>query len=255
MAEGRTLSVRAGVNRRGKGHDFELDVTLEVPPGITCVLGPSGAGKSTLLGAIAGLVRPDAGRITFGGATWFDASKNYELPANLRRVAYVFQSLALFPHLDAVGNVAYGMSRALTRAERRARAETLLARLGVTHLIRRRPRTFSGGEAQRVALARALAMDPQVILLDEPFSALDRTLRVQLATLVRDLVDELGVPLLHVTHSVSEARALADRIVRIEAGRVIAEGEPDDVLGRRKDEEEDDVVEGTPMPELVRRRP
>ena len=245
MAEARVLSVRAEVERR-------LDVTIAVPPGITCVLGPSGAGKSTLLAAIAGLIHPDAGRIALGDDVWFDAGRRVDLPAHLRRVAYVFQSLALFPHLDAIGNVCYGMARDQPRAARRDRAGALLAKLSVGHLAHRRPRTYSGGEAQRVALARALAMDPQVILLDEPFSALDRSLRVQLAGLVRGLVDELGVPMVHVTHSIGEARALADRVVRIEHGKVIAEGTPDQVLGRRPDDEDDDV-EGTPMPELLRR--
>jgi len=258
VADGPILSVRADVRRAGHGHDFALDVKLEFAPGISCILGPSGSGKSTLLGAIAGLVHPGGGRIALGDEIWFDAARRIDLPAHRRRVAYVFQSLALFPHLDAIGNVCYGMARTMPRPERRDRAAALLARLGVSHLARRRPRTFSGGEAQRVALARALAMQPQVILLDEPFSALDRSLRVQLATLVRDLVDELEVPLLHVTHSVSEARALADRIVRIEHGRVLAEGTVDDVLGPRPrtfEDEDDDEPEGTPMPELIRRRP
>jgi molybdate transport system ATP-binding protein len=258
---GRTLSIRAHVRRTGHGEAFELDVRLEVPPGICCVLGPSGSGKSTLLGAIAGLVHPDGGRITLGDETWFDAARRRFVPVERRRVAYVFQHLALFPHFDAVGNVCYGMDRTLPRAERHARAERLLARLGVGHLARRRPRTFSGGEAQRVALARALAMQPRVILLDEPFSALDRDLRVQLAALVRDLVDELQVPLVHVTHSTGEARVLADRVVRIERGRIVAEGTPLEVLGRRRRGGDDDeaepgvAIEGTPMPELLRRGP
>ena len=238
MADAAVLSVRIAVDRR-------LDVAIDVPPGITCVLGPSGAGKSTLLGAIAGLLRPDTGRIALGDVVWFDAAKKLELPANLRRVAYVFQHLALFPHFDAVGNVSYGMARTLSRAEKHDRARALLGRLGVGHLAARKPRTFSGGEAQRVALARALAMEPQVILLDEPFSALDRTLRGQLTTLVRDLVDDLDVPMVHVTHHVGEARALADRVIHIERGKVVAEGSPAEVLrapgaGAADDEISDD---------------
>jgi molybdate transport system ATP-binding protein len=258
VAEGRTLAIEARVHRRGRQQPFELDVRLDVAPGICSVLGPSGAGKSTLLAAIAGLVHPDAGRIALGEHVWFDAARNIDVPVDQRRVAYVFQNLALFPHLDAIHNVEYGMARSIPRAERHARAERLLAKLGVTHIARRRPRTFSGGEAQRVALARALAMEPAVILLDEPFSALDRALRVQLATLVRDLVDELNVPLLHVTHSTGEARALADRVVRIEHGRVVAEGTPAEILGKPGRGPFDEVPaeddEGTPMPELIRRR-
>ncbi|MCB9571085.1 MAG: ATP-binding cassette domain-containing protein [Kofleriaceae bacterium] len=293
-----SLAIRVQVKRAGHDHgaSFELDVALEVPPGITCVLGASGAGKSTLLGAVAGLTRPDAGRIVLGDQTWFDAGKRIDVPVDRRRVAYVFQRLALFPHLNAIHNVTYGMSRTTPRAERHDQAIALLERMNVGHLARRKPRTFSGGEAQRVALARALAMHPRVILLDEPFSALDHELRVQLAGLVRGLVDELGVPMLHVTHSQGEARALADRVVRIERGRITAEGTPAEVLDRPGEKVARDAarragagagdgpgdgggpsdgsgggggggggargkgraaeldIEGTPMPEILRRR-
>ena len=233
------LAVRAKVRRTGHGATFELDLSLRLAPGICCVLGPSGSGKSTLLAAIAGLVRPDEGRIALGDEVWFDGSRAIDVPVERRRVAYVFQSLALFPHLDAIHNVEYGMARAIPRAERHERAEKLLARLGVGHLARRRPRTFSGGEAQRVALARALALEPRVILLDEPFSALDRALRLSLIDLVRGLVDELGVPLLHVTHSIGEARSLADHVVHVEHGKVVAEGAPDKVLPSKTVEMDD----------------
>jgi molybdate transport system ATP-binding protein len=224
------LAVRAKVRRTGHGATFELDLSLKVAPGICCVLGPSGSGKSTLLAAIAGLVRPDEGRIALGDEVWLDTGRQIDVPVERRRVAYVFQSLALFPHLDAIHNVEYGMKRTIPRVERHDRAEALLARLGVGHLARRRPRTFSGGEAQRVALARALALEPRVMLLDEPFSALDRALRLSLIDLVRGLVDELEVPLLHVTHSIGEARSLADHVVHVEHGKVVAEGRPADVL-------------------------
>src|SRR5262249_29369324 len=133
-----------------------LDVDLAFPPGITCVVGRSGAGKSTLLGVIAGLVEPDAGRVALGDDVWFDAAARIARPVHLRRVAYVFQRLALFPHFDGIGNVAYGMARGLARAERRDQARALLERVGAAHLAGRRPGTYSGGEAQRVALARAL---------------------------------------------------------------------------------------------------
>ncbi len=284
---GDTLTVAVAVVREGVR---ALDVDLRFAPGITCVVGPSGAGKSTLLGAIAGLVQPSSGRIALGDRTWFDA-RHHE-PVHKRRVAYVFQRLALFPHLTAVGNVTYGMARTAPRADRADRARHLLDRVGAVHLSHRRPSTFSGGEAQRVALARALAMAPSVVLLDEPFSALDRALKIQLAGLVRGLVDELGVPLVYVTHSTGEARALADRAIRLEHGKVVAEGSVDDVLGRRgephgelvraasapmvrdADDDDDDEagdddggvritpgerrrqadLEGTPMPEIIRRR-
>ncbi len=207
-----------------------LDVDLTFGRGITCVLGPSGAGKSTLLGVIAGLVTPVRGRVSHGDAIWLDVARGWSLPIHRRRVAYLFQSLALFPHLDARHNVMYPMDRRRPRADRAAAADALLARLGVAHLAGRRPRTFSGGEAQRVALARALAVDPAVVLFDEPFSALDRELKLSLIALVRRLADETHVPMIAVTHSMGEARALADRVVRIAAGRVVADGAPADLL-------------------------
>ena len=208
---------------------FSLDVALSCPPGITCVMGPSGAGKSTILALLAGLAQPDRGRVTLGDQVWLDRAKDVCVPVHQRRLAFVFQQLALFPHMTAERNVAYALHD-LPRSDRADRARALLERVGVAHLAKRRPRTFSGGEAQRVALARALARSPQLVLLDEPFSALDRDLRAQLVALVRELVAELGVPMVHVTHSVAEARQLADQVVRIEKGKVVAQGAPSDVL-------------------------
>jgi molybdate transport system ATP-binding protein len=215
------------VLRRG---DFALDIELDCPPGITCVMGPSGSGKSTILALLAGLAAPDRGRVALGSEIWLDVDKAICVPTHQRRLAYVFQGLALFPHMSAIHNVEYGMARDMPRPERHVRAQALLDKLGVGHLARRRPRTFSGGEAQRVALARAIARSPQLVLLDEPFSALDRDLRAQLIALVRELVGELGVPMVHVTHSVAEARALADQVVRLEKGKVVKRGAAADVL-------------------------
>jgi molybdate transport system ATP-binding protein len=212
--------------------DFKLDVELECPPGITCIMGPSGSGKSTILGVLAGLAVPDQGRITLGDQVWLDRNKSSKVidqPTHARRLAYVFQGLALFPHMTALRNVQYGMQH-VPHAEREPKAQALLDRLKVGHLARRRPRTFSGGEAQRVALARAIARAPELVLLDEPFSALDRDLRAELVALVRELVAELGVPLVHVTHSIHEARQLADQLIRIERGSIVKRGKPADVL-------------------------
>lgn len=149
--------------------ELDLAVTLSCPPGITCVMGRSGAGKSTVLNVLAGLTMPDRGRITLGDEVWLDRAKSIEVPVHHRRLAYVFQNLALFPHMSALHNVMYGMPE-----KSPAKAQALLDRVGVGTLGRRRPRTFSGGEAQRVALARALARSPKLVLLDEPFSSLDR---------------------------------------------------------------------------------
>lgn len=210
--------------------EFVLDVELHCPPGVTSVMGPSGSGKSTLLALLAGLAQPDRGSIELAGTVWLDRAKGIDVPTHRRQLAYVFQNLALFPHMNAIHNVTYGMPRTSPRPERIARAEQLLAKLGVAHLAHRRPRTYSGGEAQRVALARAIARSPQLVLLDEPFSALDRDLKHQLIDVVRGVVGELGVPMVHVTHSVAEARLLADRVVRIERGKLVASGTPDEVL-------------------------
>ncbi len=213
--------------RRG---EFELDVELRCPPGITCVMGPSGSGKSTILAMLAGLAQPARGQISLASDVWFDAAKGIDVPTHRRQLAYVFQNLALFPHMTAIRNVTYGMPRTLPRPDRIARAEQLLRKLGVSHLAHRRPRTYSGGEAQRVALARAIARSPKLVLLDEPFSALDRELKFQMIELVRSLVSEIAVPIVHVTHSVAEARVLGDQIIRIEKGKIVATGKPADVL-------------------------
>lgn len=244
------LQVDVGLVRPGAGPgvpDFQLDMQLRAPPGITILFGPSGSGKSTVLQAIAGLVSPDRGRISLGDRIWYSDKPPVDVPPHRRKVAYVFQSLALFPHLTAVGNVCYGIDRQVPRAERRHRAHALLERLGVAHLAHRRPRTFSGGEAQRVALARSLATDPQVLLLDEPFSALDRDLRIQLVGVVRSLVDERQMPAIQVTHNVAEARALGDHVLRVQNGRIVERGSVKDILGSRRGH-----LEETPMPVLVR---
>ena len=212
--------------RRG---EFTVDVDLRFPPGITCVMGRSGSGKSTVLSVLAGLATPERGTIALGDEVWLDRGRKIDIPVHRRRLAYVFQGLALFPHMSALHNVTYGMHET-PRAERASKAQALLDRVGVGHLAKRKPRTFSGGEAQRVALARALACAPKLVLLDEPFSALDRELRAQLTSLVRELAPELGVPVVHVTHSIAEARLLADRVVQLDGGKVIGEGKPDDVL-------------------------
>lgn len=210
-----------------------LDVAFEAPPGITVLFGPSGAGKSTTLAIIAGLLAPRAGRVQVGDEVWLDTAVGLERPVHLRRLAFVFQSLALFPHLTGAENVAYGLDRALPREERQARARALLARMQVPHLADRRPRTYSGGEAQRVALARAFAREPRVLLLDEPFSAMDRRLRAELGEEVKRYVAEARIPAVLVTHHRMEARALGDRVVRLEAGRVAAVGSVETLVDER----------------------
>jgi molybdate transport system ATP-binding protein len=207
---------------------FALEMKFSAPQGITVLFGPSGAGKSTTLAAIAGLIKPSSGKIQLGDEVWFDGAA--DTPVHKRGVAFVFQSLALFPHMTALDNVAYGIDRALPKSEKQARALQMLERMHVKHLADRKPKTFSGGEAQRVALARAFATRPRVVLLDEPFSAMDRDLRLSLAKDVRAFADEAGVPIVHVTHHRNEARALADRVVLVEQGRVSRIGSVTDCL-------------------------
>ncbi len=213
------------------GGSFSIDLEVDAPPGVTIVFGPSGAGKSTLLSIIAGLVVPDAGSVKLGGETWLDVERGVVVAPERRRVAYVFQSLALFPHMTALENASFGVDRALSKSERRSRAEASLARFRAAHLAKRKPATFSGGEAQRVALARAFAMSPKVVLLDEPFSALDAELRYEFVADVRSASRELGIPVLHVTHDRAEARVLGDQVICIEGGRVTLRGAPDQALG------------------------
>lgn len=221
---GRALEVRIVLQVRS----FALDVAFAVEPGVTVLFGPSGAGKSRTLGCIAGIVRPDRGHIKLGEEVWFDDAGGRELPIHDRRVAYVFQSLALFPHMTGEENVAYGIPRHVPRSERRARAEDVLARMRVGHVSARRPHTFSGGEAQRVALARAFAMQPNVLLLDEPFAALDAGVKTELLAEVREWLDRERLPTVLVTHDAEEATLLGDRVVLLEKGRVVRETAIDD---------------------------
>jgi molybdate transport system ATP-binding protein len=204
--------------------EFELDVELEVERG-SCValVGPSGAGKSTVLRAIAGLHRPDRGRIELDGEWWFDADAGIDLPPEQRSVGYLFQEYALFPHLRAWSNVAFGLDH-IPRAERRERAERTLDRFGILRLADERPGNLSGGERQRLALARALAREPELLLLDEPLSALDARTA---ATAERELsaaIAEVGVPTVLVTHNFAEAALLADTVAVIDLGHVVQRG-------------------------------
>ncbi|HEX3466492.1 MAG TPA: ATP-binding cassette domain-containing protein [Candidatus Elarobacter sp.] len=198
--------------------EFTLDVDLTFGAGVTLLAGPSGAGKSTLLRIIAGLVRPDAGRVALGGRVLHDA--HADVPAFRRDVAYVFQDYALFPHLSVAENVAYGlMARGASRAARRAAADAWLERLGLGALANARPRALSGGERQRVALARALAWEPRAVLLDEPFAALDEATRNRVREELRATLTALDVPVVLVTHDESDALAFRSPLIRLERGR------------------------------------
>ncbi len=214
------LRVRAHVAGETQARP-RLDVELEVTTGITAIMGHSGAGKTTLLETIAGLVAPTQGRIVLDDEVLFDEAAGISIPPHKRRVALVFQSLALFPHLRAWQNVAYALT-SLPKTARREQALTWMARTQVDHLADRHPASLSGGEAQRVALARALASSPRALLLDEPFSALDGKLRRQLGADLQALVAEVNIPTLLVTHDREDAMSLGTSVLTLEAGRLVA---------------------------------
>jgi molybdate transport system ATP-binding protein len=217
------------VEARTRLGELELDVALEVRTGECLALaGPSGAGKTSVLRVACGLLRPEHGRVRCGDRLWLDTDKGVDLPPEARRCGYLFQEYALFPHLSARQNVAYPL-RGVGRAERRKRARELLERFGLGSLADARPRTLSGGERQRVALARVLARAPDVLLLDEPLSALDARTRAGAARELETVLSELRIPALLVTHDFAEAAQLGDRVGVIDAGRVIQEGTPSEL--------------------------
>jgi molybdate transport system ATP-binding protein len=192
--------------------EFAVDVelTVDVP---TALVGPSGAGKSTILRLIAGLRTPASGEISYDGQMWFGPGVN--VPVERRRVGFVFQDYALFPHRNVIGNVAF---------EARRDPDEVLRQLGIEHLARARPRNLSGGERQRVALARALAIEPQLLLLDEPLAALDPGTRSSVAAELAGILQRTRIPTITVTHSYEEATLLAEHVIVIDRGRVVQSG-------------------------------
>jgi molybdate transport system ATP-binding protein len=209
---------------------FSLDVSFEAAAGVTVLFGASGSGKTITLQAIAGLLRPDSGRIAIGGDALFDSEKKIDLPIRKRRVGYVFQNLALFPHLSVRSNVEFGINGS-NRRERARRADEMMEALHIEHTAARLPRDISGGEAQRVALARALCCDPRILLLDEPLSAIDEATKLGIIRDLKTLNRKLRLPVIYVTHSRDEAVTLGGGVIIYERGRVIARGEPLEVFG------------------------
>jgi len=199
---------------------FTLDVRWEADQSVIGLFGPSGAGKTLTLQCLAGLMRPDAGRIVVGDRVFFDAATGIDLPPQGRRIGYVFQGYGLFPHLTVARNIAFGL-RGRPRADRARRTAEVIERLGLGGLERRYPSELSGGQRQRVALGRALAIDPALLLLDEPLSALDAPLRRALRDELGEILRAWGTAAVVVTHDFTEAYRLADRIVVYENGRVV----------------------------------
>jgi molybdate transport system ATP-binding protein len=216
--------------RRKFGTDFALEVAFTLQPGVSVLFGPSGSGKTCILQMLAGVDRPDAGKIVLGDRTLFDSSRRIDLPPQQRRVGYVFQHLALFPHLTAAQNVMYGLAH-LPDAARQRHARMLLEEtFGIPHLTARRAAKLSGGEKQRVALARALAPEPDFLLLDEPLSALDLATKSRILEELLSWVAKHPIPILYVTHDREEIFSAAQHILVLENGKLIAEGAPDATL-------------------------
>jgi len=220
-----TLSVRIS-HRFG---DFTLDATFEAGPGVTALFGPSGSGKTSIANGIAGLLRPDAGRIALAGDVLLDRARGVCLPAARRRIGVVFQDGRLFPHLTARQNIAFG-ARYAPRGAPGLDGGTIEDMLGIGALMHRRPASLSGGEKQRVAISRALTMRPRLLLMDEPLAALDGPRKDEILPYLERLRDSGAVPIVYITHSMAEIARLADRIIVLRAGRVLRAGDVTDVL-------------------------
>jgi len=223
------LAVRLLKRMAGQGHEFVLNVEFQAAPGFTILFGASGAGKTTLLDCVAGLVTPDAGSIAIGDCVLFDSSRSANVAVAKRRVGYVFQDLALFPHLTVEQNIQYGLAH-LPQAERRERSSAILQAFRIAHLALRRAREISGGESQRAALARTLVTDPAVLLLDEPLAALDAPTKAKIIDDLREWNRAHRIPILYVTHGREEVFALGERVIVLDAGRIVAEGTPHEVM-------------------------
>jgi molybdate transport system ATP-binding protein len=225
------VSDRLEVAIRAAWGGFTLDVAWAAGDGVSVLFGPSGSGKTLTLQCLAGLMRPEAGRIAVDGRVLFDAARGIHVPPQLRRVGYVFQGYALFPHLSVRANVAFGLQDR-SRVECDRRTSAVMERLGLRGLEDRRPRELSGGQRQRVALARALAIEPAFVLLDEPLSALDLPLRRVLRDELQAILAEWRVPAVLVTHDFTEAYQLGDRVLVYEEGRVRQSALRGDLLRR-----------------------
>jgi molybdate transport system ATP-binding protein len=225
------VAIRKSFGNRANEPGFVLDTDFSAAPGFTILFGPSGSGKTTLLDCIAGLRHPDSGRVAMHGELLFDAQSGVKLPAHRRRVGYLLQSPALFPHLTVEENVGYGL-HGLPRAEREERSREILESFRIAALGRRRPAQLSGGERQRVALARTLVLRPRALLLDEPLTALDAKVKSQIVDDLRAWNEGQKIPILYVTHQREEVFALGERVLALDEGKIVAQGSAHDVLQR-----------------------
>lgn len=241
------------VELRKRLGDFLLDAAFAAPGGLITLFGPSGSGKSLTLQTIAGTIEPDAGRISLDGQPIFDSSSGLNLPPQKRRVGYVPQHYALFPHLSVADNIGFGLAR-LPRTRRRQRIAELLRNFDLEALAERRPHQLSGGQQQRVALARALAVQPGLLLLDEPFAALDAALRGALREELAQVQKLWSISMLIVTHDLSDVFALGNRVIVYDHGRVIQQGTRDEVFFRPTSRRVAEFVQtGNILPAVVER--
>ena len=209
--------------------DFELDVDLQLPgQGVTALFGPSGCGKTSCLRSLAGLERAQ-GRVTVNQTVWQDDTSRQWLPTHQRALGYVFQEASLFPHLSVQRNIDYGLKRT-PQERRKVSKERAVGLLGISHLMDRMPATLSGGERQRVAIARALATSPEVLLMDEPLAALDAQRKAEVLPYLEQLQRHLRIPVIYVSHSMDEVARLAQHLVLLGAGKVLAQGSVTELL-------------------------
>lgn len=224
----RFIEARFQVQRAG----FTLDADLRLPGhGVSALFGPSGCGKTSSLRIVAGLDRVPGARVVFNDQVWQDEARGVFVPPHRRPIGYVFQEASLFDHLNVERNLAYGMKR-VPQDERRIAWDQAIALLGIGHLLQRRADTLSGGERQRVAIARALLSSPQLLLMDEPLAALDVARRREVLPYLERLHAELAIPILYVSHAPDEVARLADHLVVMEQGRVLASGPLAETLAR-----------------------
>jgi molybdate transport system ATP-binding protein len=211
---------------------FRLDVTFRGPvSGVTALYGPSGAGKTSIVNMVAGLSRPDAGKIDINGLCLFDAARGINLPPEKRRIGYVFQDGRLLPHLSVRSNLTYGMHRTPAR-QRFVAFDQVIDLLGIGHLLDRRPARLSGGEKQRVAIGRALLTSPAMLLMDEPLASLDTARKSEVLPFIMRLGREFSIPILYVSHAMDEILNLSDHMVMLHDGRVTAAGDLETLLSR-----------------------
>ena len=223
------MRLTLAISKRYSAFNLELDVTLDQPR--TGIFGPSGSGKSTLVNLIAGLEQPDSGRIELDGETLFEAGR-LDLPPEQRRVGIIFQQPNLFPHLNVTSNLLYGMKRCPV-SRRDIDVKALVEVLGIGHLLKRGINNLSGGEKQRVAIGRAVLSNPRLLLMDEPLSALDDTLRFQIIEHLKTVSREFDIPYLFISHSLLEMRLMADEVLAVAGGQQIGRNTPDELARQR----------------------